>query len=230
MSDLITYIQSSLVSMQDEKYRSFDLPLIPTVEQSTVLGVRFPKIKKLAKEIYAHRDKDIFLTSLPHRYYEENCLHAFIICLEKDLDRCICLLNRFLPFVDNWATCDSISPKEFKKHPDGLMGNIKVWISSEHTYTVRFGIKCLMSYYLDEHFSPDILATVADIRSEEYYINMMIAWFFATALAKQYESTIPYLEENRLSRWCHNKTISKAIDSYRITPEQKAYLRTLRIK
>ncbi len=228
--DIIKEIREKLVSMADEKYRAFDLPLIPTVEKDSVLGVRFPEIKRLAKEIYAHTDKNIFLTSLPHRFYEENCLHAFIICLEKDFDKCTDLLDSFLPYVDNWATCDSLSPKVFKKHPDELLKKAHEWISSSHTYTVRFGIKCLMSFFLDEHFSPEILSIVADIKSEEYYVNMMRAWFFATALAKQYDSTLPLLTGNRLDLWTHNKTIRKAIESYRITNEQKAYLRTLTVK
>ena len=216
--------------MRDENYRSFHLPLIPSVEPDKVIGIRTPKLRAFAKEISKRQDKNEFLFALPHRYYEENCLHAFIICLEKDFDKCTDLLDSFLPFVDNWATCDCMSPKVFKKHPAKLMEHIKRWISSEHTYTVRFGIKCLMNYFLDEHFSPDILKIVADIRSEEYYINMMIAWFFATALAKQYDHALVYLKENRLGKWCHNKTIRKAIESYRITNEQKAYLRTLTIK
>ena len=172
----------------------------------------------------------MFLDDLPHRFYEENNLHAFIIEREKDFLRCVGLVDKFLPYIDNWATCDCLSPKVFKKHPDELLKKTHEWISSSHTYTVRFGIKCLMSFFLDEHFSPEILDIVADIKSEEYYVNMMRAWFFATALAKQYDSTLPLLTGNRLDLWTHNKTIRKAIESYRITNEQKSLLRTLTVK
>lgn len=216
--------------MRDENYRSFHLPLIPSVEPDKVIGIRSPKLRTFAKEITKMPNKGEFLSALPHQYYEENNLHAFIIEAEKDFDICTDLLDSFLPYVDNWATCDCMSPKVFKKHHAELMEHIKKWISSEHTYSIRFGIKCLMSFYLGEHFTPEIPNIVADIKSDECYVNMMIAWFFATALAKQYDSAVVYLKENRLDKWCHNKTIRKAIESYRITNEQKAYLRTLTIK
>lgn len=228
--DIIKEIREKLVSMADEKYRSFHLPLIPSADPESVIGIRTPKLRQYAKELCARADRDLFLDDLPHRFYEENNLHAFIIEREKDFLRCVGLVDKFLPHIDNWATCDCLSPKVFKKHPDELLKKAHEWISSSHTYTVRFGIKCLMSFFLDEHFSPEILSIVADIKSEEYYVNMMRAWFFATALAKQYDSTLPLLTGNRLDLWTHNKTIRKAIESYRITNEQKSLLRTLTVK
>lgn len=228
--DIIQEIRQTLLSMTDKKYRDFDLPLIPTVAPDTVLGIRFPALRKYAKELSKRQDTYMFLCDLPHRYYEENNLHAFIIEQEKDFLRCIELIDSFLPYIDNWATCDSLSPKVFKKHSDELLKKAKEWISSAHTYTIRFGIKCLMNFFLDENFTPEILETVADVRSDEYYVNMMKAWFFATALAKQYDCTLPLLTDKRLDVWTHNKTIRKAIESYRITDEQKAYLRTLTIR
>lgn len=223
-------IRHTLLSMADEGYRQFDLPLVPTVSPDAMLGVRFPALRKYAKELFARQDKDDFLIALPHRYYEENNLHAFLIEREKNYDRCIEKLDRFLPYVDNWATCDCMSPKVFKKHTQELYQKSLIWIKSGHTYTVRFGIKCLMSFFLDENFSNDVLEVVAKAVSEEYYINMMRAWFFATALAKQYESTICWLEEKRLDKWTHNKAIRKAIESYRVSDEHKSYLRTLVIR
>lgn len=228
--DIIKEIREKLVSMADEKYRSFHLPLIPSADPESVIGIRTPKLRQYAKELCGRKDKDLFLDDLPHRFYEENNLHAFIIEREKDFLRCVGLVDKFLPHIDNWATCDCLSPKVFKKHPDELLKKAHEWISSSHTYTIRFGIKCLMSFFLDEHFSPEILSIVADIKSEEYYVNMMRAWFFATALAKQYDSTLPLLTGNRLDLWTHNKTIRKAIESYRITNEQKSLLSTLTVK
>lgn len=228
--DIIKEIREKLVSMADEKYRSFHLPLIPSADPESVIGIRSPKLRQYAKELCVREDMGFFLDDLPHRFYEENNLHAFVIEREKDFSRCVEFVDRFLPHIDNWATCDCLSPKVFKKHPDELLKKAREWISSSHTYTIRFGIKCLMSFFLDEHFSPEILSIVADIKSDEYYVNMMRAWFFATALAKQYDSTLPLLTGNRLDVWTHNKTIRKAIESYRITNEQKSLLRTLTVK
>ena len=203
---------------------------MPTVTPDTVIGVRTPQLRAYAKEVFKSEYAEIFLSSLPHTYYEENNLHGFLIEKIKDYDLCIKHLNKFLPFVDNWATCDQLTPKIFKKHTDKLLKQIEIWINSEHTYTVRFAIKMLMAFYLDENFKPAYPKLVASIKSDEYYINMMIAWYFATALAKQYNETIPYLENKTLDKWIHNKTIQKAVESYRITDEQKTYLRTLKIK
>ena len=223
-------IKNYLFSLQDTKYKEFNCKLMPTVTPDTVIGVRTPQLRAYAKEVFKSEYAEIFLSSLPHTYYEENNLHGFLIEKIKDYDLCIKHLNKFLPFVDNWATCDQLTPKIFKKHTDKLLKQIEIWINSEHTYSVRFAIKMLMAFYLDENFKPAYPKLVASIKSDEYYINMMIAWYFATALAKQYNETIPYLENKTLDKWIHNKTIQKAVESYRITDEQKTYLRTLKIK
>lgn len=223
-------IQKELFAQQDEKYRDFQAKLIPTVAPESVIGVRTPALRKMAKQ-YAKRD-DIgeFLTELPHKYFDENQLHAFIVSELKDYEKCIALVDSFLPYVDNWATCDQMSPKVFKKHRKELFLHIEKWLGSTETYTIRFAIGMLMEHFLDEDFDEAYLEKVAAVRSEEYYINMMKAWYFATALAKQYVSTIPFIEDQKLDKWSHNKAIQKSIESYRITPEQKEYLRTLKIK
>lgn len=222
------YILNRLFELQDLKYRDFHSKLMPTVEKSRIIGVRTPDLRKLAKELKNTEHAKTFLEILPHEYYEENNLHAFLIEEIKDFNNCIEELNRFLPFVDNWATCDMMRPKIFKKNLDKLLLQIKIWLNSSETYTVRFGIECLMIFYLDEHFSPEYPELISKIRSDEYYIRMMVAWYFATALAKRYDDIIPYLAQKRLDSETHNKAIQKAIESYRITPEQKAYLRTLK--
>lgn len=225
-----TAIQQRLFELQDLKYRDFHCRLMPTVDPETVIGVRTPALRALAKELAGSEEAAEFLKNLPHRYYEENNLHGFLIERIKDYGDTVAALDAFLPYVDNWATCDLMSPKVFKKHPDELLLKIDEWLASGETYTVRFGIEMLMSFYLDERFEPLYLEKVARVKSEEYYINMMIAWYFATALAKQYEAALPYIENRRLERWTHNKTIQKAVESYRITDRQKAYLKTLKIK
>lgn len=222
------YIRNRLFELQDLKYRDFHSRLMPTVEKELIIGVRTPDLRKLSKEISKTEHGAEFLRILPHKYYEENNLHAFLIEDIKDYNSCIAELNRFLPFVDNWATCDMMRPKIFKKHLSELLEQIKIWIKSDDTYTVRFGVEMLMCYYLDDAFSTEYPEWVSQIHSDEYYIKMMMAWYFATALAKQYDAVIPYIENNRLDADTHNKTIRKAIESFRITPEQKAYLRTLR--
>ena len=223
-------ISEHLFELQDTEYRDFQSKLIPTVDAKCFIGVRTPDLRKYASALAKQEDITVFLNSLPHKYFDENQLHAFIISGMKDYDRCIEELNRFLPYVDNWATCDQMSPKVFKKHRAELSDQISVWIESDHTYTVRFGIGMLMEHYLDDDFATEYPETVAKIRSEEYYINMMIAWYFATALAKQYETILPFIEERRLEAWTHNKSIQKAVESNRITAEQKAYLKTLKVK
>ena len=226
---IVEEIREELFRLRDEKYRDFQSKLIPTVASDAVIGVRTPDLRKFAKQLSRREDVGIFLDDLPHQYFDENQLHAFIISDTKDYDLCVEEVDHFLPYVDNWATCDQMSPKIFRKYRQELIVKIKSWIKSEDTYTVRFGIGMLMQHYLDEDFDPAYLEIVSDIRSEEYYINMMIAWYFATALAKQYETTIPYLENHRLDAWTHNKTIQKSVESYRITPEQKRYLRKLKV-
>ncbi len=223
-------IQDLLFSLQDEKYREFHSKLIPTIDPDKIIGVRTPVLRKQVKELAKRPDIYEYMMSLPHTYYEENNLHAFLIEQIKDYEECVRRLEEFLPYVDNWATCDSMTPKVFKKHKGELLEKISVWLASDHVYTIRFGIEMLMKSYLDEDFDERYLEWVAAVRSEEYYVNMMIAWYFATALAKQYEATLPYIVESRLADWTHNKAIQKAVESYRITPEQKVYLKSLKRK
>ena len=223
-------IRKELFALQDTKYRDFQVKLIPTVDPETVIGVRTPELRKYAKQLIKSEDIEEFLTHLPHQYFDENQLHAFILSEMKDYSECVDKVDRFLPFVDNWATCDQMSPKVFKKHRQKLLKEIKRWIRSEETYTIRFGIGMLMEHFLDEDFDPAYPEMIAKIRSDGYYVNMMIAWYFATALAKQYKTVISYIEDQRLDVWTHNKAIQKSVESNRITPEQKMYLKSLKIK
>lgn len=229
-SEIKVDIQQELFALQDLSYRDFHAKLMPTVDKARVIGVRTPKLRAFAKEFGKTEEAKEFLKVLPHQYYEENNLHGLLIEQIKDYPTLIRELNRFLPCIDNWATCDLLTVRVVKKHLDTFTEEVERWLASDHTYTIRFGIGMLMRYYLEEHFSLEYPEKVAKIRSEEYYVNMMRAWYFATALAKQYEAIFPFLEEKRLDVWTHNKTIQKAIESYRITQEQKVYLRTLRIK
>ncbi len=222
-------IIEQLFSLQDLKYKAFTSSLIPTLSDDVIIGVRTPFVKKLAKRLGVSEAK-AFLSSLPHIYYEENNLHAFIIAQIRDYDECIAWLDLFLPYVDNWATCDSLRPVCFKTNHNRLLADIKRWLASKHLYTVRFGIEMLMAHFLDDDFSPDLLRLVACIKTDEYYLNMMIAWYFATALAKQYDAALSFVQSGCLGTWVTNKTIQKAVESYRITKEHKAYLRTLRRK
>lgn len=226
---MIREIESRLFQLQDKEYRAFHTKLMPTVAADRIIGVRTPELRKYAKQLVKQAEIQAFLQELPHRYFEENQLQAFIISEIKDFDGCIAEVCRFLPFVDNWATCDQMSPKIFRKHRPELLEYIREWIASKETYTVRFGVGMLMEHFLDEDFEIQYPEMVAAIRSEEYYVNMMIAWYFATALAKQYNRILPYLENCRLEPWTHNKTIQKAVESYQITAEQKAYLKKLKI-
>lgn len=226
----MTDIQKILMDMQDLKYRDFNSSLLPGVPKESVIGVRIPEIRKYARTLYKTGEWEQFIIELPHTYYEENALHMILLCNIKDYDICIKYINEFLPYVDNWAVCDSGVPDCFKKNLDKLMTEVKVWIKSDRTYTVRYAVGVLMRLFLDEHFDKRYLAMVADIESEEYYVNMMVAWYFATALAKQWDSTIAYIEDRKLTPWVHNKTIQKAVESYRITPQQKVYLKSMRIK
>ena len=223
-------IRARLLSLQDTAYRDFQVKLIPGMDAQKEIGVRTPELRKLAKELAKREDIREFLNDLPHQYFDENQLHAFILSGEKDFEKCMEDLERFLPYVDNWATCDQTSPKVFRKHRKELLESINRWIESEHTYTVRFAIKMLMEHFLDEDFDPIYPEMVATVRSEEYYIRMMIAWYFATALAKRYDAVLPYLKQEKLDVWTHNKAIQKAVESYRITEEQKIYLKSLKRK
>ena len=223
-------ITEELFGMQDKQYRDFQAKLIPTVGKDRIIGVRTPALRKMAKQMIKQNEAEEFIKTLPHRFFDENQLHAFIISEEKELGKCMSETERFLPYIDNWATCDQLSPKVFKKHKDELLPHIKWWIKSDETYTVRFAVGMLMQHFLDESFDLEYPRMVAGVSSEEYYINMMLAWYFATALAKQYNDIIPFIEDRRLSPWVHNKAIQKSVESYRITSEQKEYLRSLRIK
>ena len=223
-------IRAELFSLQDPGYREMQIRILPTVKAERIIGVRTPELRRMAKEQAGRAETGAFLGSLPHRYFEEDQLHAFLISGMKDYAACLRELERFLPYVDNWATCDQMSPKVFRKHRTELLESIQRWMASEQTYTVRFGIGMLMEHYLDEDFDPVYPEMAASVRSEEYYVNMMTAWYFATALAKQYEAVLPFIENRRLDAWTHNKAIQKAAESYRITPEQKEYLKTLKIR
>lgn len=227
---MITKIQKMLFERQDKEFQQFQSKLIPNIDPKIIIGVRTPELRKMGKALAKEPDIHTFLEELPHTYFEENNLHGFILETIKDYDACIRETDRFLPYVDNWATCDLVCPKVFGKHLPELSEKIKEWMASGETYTVRFGIGMLMRFYLDEAFLPEHLEQVAAIQSEEYYVNMMIAWYFATALAKQYEAALPYIQQKRLENWTHNKTIQKAVESRRITAEQKAYLKSLKIK
>ena len=228
--EVIEKVQAELFEMQDLTYRDFHAKLIPTIDKETVIGVRTPMLRAYAKNFGKTADAVTFLEVLPHKYYEENNLHGLLIEQIKDYPACIAAIERFLPYVDNWATCDMIALRTMKKHLDVFIQEVYSWMASDHPYIVRFGIGMLMRYYLDEQFKPEYPEKVAEIKSDEYYVNMMRAWYFATALAKQYDQILPYLEEKKLDTWTHNKTIQKAVESYRIASEQKCYLRTLRIK
>ena len=223
-------IREELFSLSDGKYRDFQAPLIPSVKKERFIGVRTPKLRALAKKYSKREDIGGFLEDLPHGYFDEDQLHAFIISEMKDFGSCIEELERFLPYIDNWATCDQLSPKLFEKNRKELLPYIGSWIASGKSYVQRFGIGMLMQHFLDEDFDPSYSALVAALRSEEYYVNMMIAWYFATALAKQYEAAVRYIEEGKLDPWTHNKAIQKAVESYRISPEKKEYLKSLRLK
>lgn len=222
-------LQQNLFGMRDAAYAAFIAKLTPGFPPSHFIGVRVPLLRTIARSFAKEEAaSQRFLSHLPHSYYEEDMLHGMLISLVKDYDRCLDLTDRFLPYVDNWSVCDTLSPKVFAKHKAQLLENILRWSSSSHTYTCRFGVRMLMTHFLDDSFSADFLEIPATIRSEEYYVKMMVAWFFATALAKQWEATLPYLENRQLDPWTHRKTIQKAIESYRIPPERKDYLRTLR--
>ena len=230
MNDAEHRIRAALLAMADDSYRSFMLPLIPSVSPDAVIGIRTPVLRRYARALAKTPDAAVFLTCLPHRYFEENNLHAHLIEHIRDLDTCVAALDAFLPHIDNWATCDSLSPPVLAKHPERLRCKIGEWLTSPYVYAVRFAVVMLMKHFLDEKFSTGDLAAVAALPTEQYYLHMAVAWYFATALAKQYDAALPYLTEQRLDMKTHNKTIQKALESYRITAEQKTYLRTLRIK
>ena len=221
-------IQKQLFELQDMAYRDFHSRLMPDIDKETVIGIRVPMLRKYAKSIAGTELAEKFIKELPHCYYDENNLHMMLITGIKDYDRCLTEIERFLPYIDNWATCDFPAPKCFENHKEDLLPVIKRWIASSETYTIRYGIGMLMRLYLDADFDPEYVRIVAEVKSDEYYGNMMIAWYMATALAKQWDAVIPYIEEHRMSDWVHLKTIQKAVESYRITDEQKKYLKGYR--
>ena len=221
-------ILKRLFALQDLEYRDFQSKLIPNISSERIIGVRTPALRALARELCRREDVESFLSALPHRYFEENQLHAFLISLGRGYGETVERLNAFLPYVDNWATCDQMSPKALRAHRAELLAEIDRWLVSERPYTVRFGVGMLMQHYLDEDFQVECLARVAALRSGEYYVNMMIAWYFATALAKRYDETLPYIEQRRLDPWTHDKAIQKAIESRRVPDAAKEYLRTLK--
>ena len=225
----MTEIQQRLFALQDGGYRDFHAALIPTLDKALVIGVRTPALRTLARELKGTELAAAFLAQLPHVYYEENNLHAALLGQMKDFDACLTAVEAFLPYVDNWATCDSLRPPALAKNKAALLERVRVWLQSGHTYTVRFAMGMLMNHFLEEDFREEYLELVASVRSEEYYIRMMQAWYFATALAKQYEAAVKLLEQRRLEPWVHNKTIQKARESYRISQEQKIYLKSLKV-
>ena len=218
-------ITEQLFELQDVAYGDFQAKLMPTIDRKTIIGVRTPALRKLAQQIYKTAAGQEFIGHLPHRYYEENNLHAFIVAKIADFDEAMRQTNLFLPYIDNWATCDSFTPKVFGRHPDKLLTAVSGWLASNHTYTVRFAIRMLMTFFLDERFKPEYAQMVAAVKSDEYYIKMMVAWYFATALAKQYDAIVGLITSPILDPWTHNKAIQKAIESYRITDVQKSFLK-----
>ena len=228
MEKLEARVRRELFALRDEKYREFHKKLVPTVDEERIIGIRVPELRKYAKEL-AKQEGEVYLDLLPHHYIEENNLHAFLICGIKDFGEAMRRTEEFLPYIDNWATCDSFMPKVFKKHPDEVFEKVKERLKSERVYTVRYGLVTLLNNFLDGEFRPEMLELAAGIRSGEYYINMAIAWYFSIALVKQYAAALPYILEQRLDKWTHNKAIQKAIESYRVSPERKEYLRGLKI-
>lgn len=217
-----------LFELKDEEYALFQSKLTPTVDKDKFIGVRVPNVRKLAKELKNDEEVPMFLKTLPHNYYDENMLHGLLISQIKDYDECLKELDIFLPYVDNWAVCDIMSPVVFKKNKDKLIKEINKWVKSDKVYMVRFGIEMLMSHYLDEDYDKSYLEIPLLTKNEDYYVRMMVAWFYATSLSKQWDTTIKIIEQNKLDKWTHNKTIQKGIESYRITNEQKEYLRSLK--
>lgn len=221
-------VYERLSACRDEEYRDFQSKLVPNIPKETVLGVRTPDMRKIAKEIKGTEDAEAFLSQLPHEYYEENLVHFFLIAEIRDFDECVKAVETFLPYVDCWPVCDQSSPKVFARNHERLLPFIKKWIGSEHVYTARFGIRMLMNEFLGEDFRPEYLEWVAAVKGEDYYVKMMVAWYFATALAKRYDESVVYVEERRLEPWTHKKAIQKALESYRVSDEHKEYLKTLR--
>jgi hypothetical protein len=221
-------VYEQLLKVKDDKYKEFQAKLVPNIDPGTILGVKTPQMRQIAKEMYSSKEKDAFLKDLPHKYYEENLVHFFIISMIKDFDECIREVETFLPYVDCWPVSDQATPRSFKKNHEKLLPYIKKWIKSKHLYTSRFGIRMLMNEFLGDEFKDEYAKLVASVKSDEYYLKMMVAWYFATALAKNYDETIKYIEERKLDDWVLKKTIQKAVESYRVTDEHKEYLKSFR--
>lgn len=217
-----------LTEVKDDAYREFQIKLVPNIPPKTVIGVRTPDMRRIAKEVFNSAERDAFLSDLPHTYYEENLIHFFVLAMIGDFDACVRGVEAFLPYVDCWPVSDQATPKAFRKNRERLLPYLKKWIASKHVYTARFGIRMLMNEFLDADFKEEYLALVAEKRGEDYYLKMMVAWYFATALAKRYDETVPYFEDRRLDEWVHKKAIQKAVESFRVTDEHKAYLKSLR--
>lgn len=229
MNNAAETIRARLMEMRDDAYRDFHSRLMPTVDGERIIGVRVPRLRAYARELKGTPEAERFLRDLPHRCYEEDNLHAFLIEFIRDWDACVAALNAFLPHVDNWATCDMMAPGALKKDLKRTLEQAKIWMASDHAYTIRYGIGTLQRFFLDDAFDPVQLEWAASLRSEEYYVRMMVAWYFVTALAKQYDAALPFIENRRLDEWTHNKAIQKAVESLRISPERKAHLKKFRI-
>ena len=221
-------VYERLLSYQDEKYKDFQSKLVPNIDKETIIGVRTPQMKEIVKEVFGTKEANTFIQTLPHKYYEENLVHFFLISKIKDFDECVKEVERFLPYIDCWPVCDQGSPLVFKKNHDKLLPLIKKWIDSNHVYTARFGIRMLMNEFLNDDFKEEYLELVSSKSGDDYYLKMMVAWFFATALAKQYDATIKYIENRCLDPWIHKKAIQKALESYRVSDEHKDYLKKFR--
>ena len=221
-------VYEQLLKVKDDKYKEFQAKLVPNIDPDTILGVKTPEMRQIAKDIFNSKEKDAFLKDLPHKYYEENLIHFFIISMIKDYDECIREVETFLPYVDCWPVSDQATPRSFKKNHEKLLPYIKKWIKSKHLYTSRFGIRMLMNEFLGDEFKDEYAKLVASVKSDEYYLKMMVAWYFATALAKNYDETIKYIEERKMDDWVLKKTIQKAVESYRVTDEHKEYLKSFR--
>ncbi|MBR4462922.1 MAG: DNA alkylation repair protein [Erysipelotrichaceae bacterium] len=221
-------LHDRLMEVKDDAYREFQIKLVPNIAPETILGVRTPEMRKIAKEVFGSPDRDAFLNDLPHRYYEENLIHFFVISMIRDFDECVQAVETFLPYVDCWPVSDQATPKSFAKNHQKVLPYIRKWIASDHVYTARFGIRMLMNEFLNEDFHKEYLELVANKKGEDYYLKMMVAWYFATALAKRYDETVPYFEDRRLDDWVHKKAIQKAVESFRVTDEHKEYLKSLR--
>lgn len=217
-----------LAEVKDDAYREFQAKLVPNIPKETILGVRTPEMRKIAKEVFESAERDAFLNDLPHKYYEENLIHFFVLAMIRDFNECVRRVEAFLPYVDCWPASDQATPKSFRKNHEKLLPYIEKWIASDHVYTARFGLRMLMNEFLDADFKEEYLALAASKQGEDYYLKMMIAWFFATALAKRYDETVPYLEQHRLDEWVHKKAIQKAIESFRVSDAHKEYLKRLR--